>query len=93
MNNQMYYESEKLSLTDQYNEYIMTGLRTMWGVSTDYLNDNFGLNYKNHFIEKSQKFINSKHLKTENNIIKTTFDGKFLSDGIASDLFIVNLLN
>tara|TARA_B100000768_G_scaffold181895_1_gene207228 strand:+ start:6474 stop:7526 length:1053 start_codon:yes stop_codon:yes gene_type:complete len=91
MNNEMYYESEKLSVSDQYNEYIMTGLRTMWGVSTDYLNDNFGLNYKNHFIEKSEKFIDSKHLKMENNIIKTTNEGKFLSDGIASDLFIVKL--
>ena len=91
MNDEMYYESEKLSLTDQYNEYIMTGLRTMWGVSIDYLNDNFGVNYKNHFIEKSEKFIDSKHLKMENNIIKTTNEGKFLSDGIASDLFIVNL--
>ena len=91
MNDEMYYETEKLSVADQYNEYIMTGLRTMWGVSTDYLNDNFGLNFKNHFIEKSQKFIDSKHLKMENNIIKTTNEGKFLSDGIASDLFIVNL--
>lgn len=91
MNNQSYYESEKLSLTDQYNEYIMTGLRTIWGVSTDYLNHNFGLNYKKHFIKKSKKFIDSKHLKIENNIIKTTIDGKFLSDGIASDLFMVNL--
>ena len=93
MNDEMYYETEKLSVADQYNEYIMTGLRTMWGVSTDYLNDNFGLNFKNHFIEKSEKFIDSKHLKMENNIIKTTNEGKFLSDGIASDLFIVNLYN
>jgi len=92
-NNEMFYESEKLSITDQYNEYVMTGLRTMWGVSTDYLNENFGLNYKNYFIKKSQKFIDSNHLKTENNVIKTTINGKFLSDGIASDLFIVDFKN
>ena len=91
MNDEMYYETEKLSVADQYNEYIMTGLRTMWGVSIDYLNDNFGLKYKNYFIESSEKFIDTKHLKMENNIIKTTNEGKFLSDGIASDLFIVNL--
>jgi oxygen-independent coproporphyrinogen-3 oxidase len=89
----MYYESENLSKNDKYNEYVMIGLRTMWGVSTDYLNDNFGINYKNHFIEKCKKFIDSKHLKIENSSIITTDTGRFLSDGISSELFIVNLKN
>ena len=92
-NNNMYYESENLSKNDKYNEYVMIGLRTMWGVSTDYLNDNFGINYKNHFIEKCKKFIDSKHLKIENSSIITTDTGRFLSDGISSELFIVNLKN
>jgi oxygen-independent coproporphyrinogen-3 oxidase len=65
----------------------------MWGVSQDYLKNNFGLNYEKYFIEKSQKFIKSKHLQIEKNVVKTTVDGKFLSDGIASELFIVNLKN
>ena len=92
-NNEMYFETEKLTKTDKYNEYIMTGLRTMWGVSQDYLKENFGLNYEKHFIKKSQKFLNSKHLQIEKNVVKTTLDGKFLADGIASELFIVNLKN
>ncbi len=89
-NNEMFHEIEKLSISDQYNEYLMTGLRTMWGVSLDYICDNFGKKYKRFLIEKSKKFIDSEHLKIENNIITTTLNGKFLSDGIASDLFELN---
>ena len=89
--NKMYYKTEKLTKTDQYNEYVMTGLRTIWGISLDFLKDNFGTKYQNHFVEKSKKYIYSKHLILKNNVIKTTIEGKFLADGIASELFIVKL--
>ena len=36
-NNKMFSEKEKLSVIDQYNEYVMTGLRTYWGISLTYL--------------------------------------------------------
>ena len=90
-NNKMFFEKEKLSIVDQYNEYIMTGLRTIWGISLKYLTDNFGIKYRNHFINKSQKFIVSNHLILNDDIVKTTIKGKFLSDGIASELFLINL--
>ena len=88
--NQMFLEKEDLSLIDQYNEYIMTGLRTIWGVSLNYLKEEFGINYKNHFENKSQKFIISNHLILNDDVVKTTIKGKFLSDGIASELFLIN---
>ena len=88
--NKIFFESEKLTKTDKYNEYIMTGLRTIWGVSKDYLKDNFGYKFQKHFTEKSEKYFDSKHLIQKNNIITTTINGKFLSDRIASDLFIIN---
>ena len=59
----------------------------------DFLENNFGLKYKNHFLEKSKSFIKSGHLKNENKIFKTTIDGMFLADGIASEFFIINLGN
>ncbi|MDA0758412.1 MAG: radical SAM family heme chaperone HemW [Bacteroidetes bacterium] len=88
--NQMFLEKENLSEIDQYNEYIMTGLRTIWGVSLNYLKENFGINYRNHFKNNSQKFINSNHLILNEGIVKTTIKGKFLSDGIAAELFLIN---
>ena len=84
-------EVEFLSKTDRYNEYIMTGLRTIWGVSLDRIQSEFGNQYTNYLHEQSQKFLSDGLLIIENNILKTTKKGKFLTDGMASDLFLVNL--
>lgn len=89
-NNKMYHQKEKLTHVDQYNEYIMTGLRTMWGISLSNLQEKFGKKIENHFVKKSKKFIESKLLIIENDLIKTSKKGKFLSDGIASELFLIN---
>jgi oxygen-independent coproporphyrinogen-3 oxidase len=83
-------EIEILSITDRYNEYIMTGLRTIWGVSLDRISDEFGIEYVDYLQMQSKKFINDELLFIENNILKPTAKGKFLTDGIASDLFLVN---
>lgn len=84
-------EVEKLSTTDRYNEYIMTGLRTMWGVSLDKIQNEFGSNYVEYLKMQAQKYILQDLLYLENGILKTTEKGKFLSDGISSDLFKLNL--
>lgn len=83
-------EIEFLSQTDRYNEYIMTGLRTIWGVSLDRIKNEFGLEYLDYLTKQSYKFIKEELLSIENNILKTTLKGKFLTDGIASDLFYIN---
>lgn len=89
--NKLPSESEILSKTDRYNEYIMTGLRTIWGVSLHRIEEEFGKTYFDYLIKQSEKFINDDLLFIENNILKTTKKGKFLTDGIASDLFLLNL--
>jgi len=83
-------ERETLTKTDGYNEYIMTGLRTVWGVSFAKISTNFGEKYLNYLKTQSEKYIQQELLYLENGILKTTPKGKFLSDGIASDLFILN---
>ncbi|MBG6109329.1 oxygen-independent coproporphyrinogen-3 oxidase [Flavobacterium sp. CG_9.10] len=84
-------EKEILSIADRYNEYIMTGLRTIWGVSLDRIEKEFGREFLDYLLKQSQKFLNDNLLSIENNILKTTKKGKFLTDGIASDLFYLNL--
>lgn len=84
-------ETETLSKSDRYNEYIMTGLRTIWGVSLERIETEFGLEYLNYLKKQSQKFLNDDLVSIENNILKPTAKGKFLTDGIASDLFYLNL--
>lgn len=84
-------ETEKLTIADRYNEYVMTGLRTIWGVSVQRVHDELGILFSNYLIKESAKFIEQGLLVNDNGIIKTTREGKFLADGIASDLFFINL--
>jgi len=88
--NMLPLEMETLSLTDQYNEYVMTGLRTIWGVSLGKIENYFGKNYKDYLLNQSQKHINEELLYIDNDKLVITKKGKFLSDGIASDLFKLN---
>ncbi len=90
-NNILPIEIETLTITDKYNEYVMTGLRTVWGVSIKKVNDEFGENYKNYLLQQSQKHINEHLLYIEDEKLLITKKGKFLSDGIASDLFKINI--
>jgi len=83
-------ETEILSITDSYNEYVMTGLRTVWGVSLQKVETNYGLDYKNYLLQQSQTFIHQQLLYIEDETLLVTKKGKFLSDGIASSLFKLN---
>ena len=90
-NDELPNEVEKLTLEDRYNEYIMTGLRTIWGVSLVRIEQEFGSDFLNYLKKQSQKFIDDGLLSITDNILKPTLKGKFLTDGIASDLFYLNL--
>ncbi len=88
--NELPSEKELLSKTDRYNEYIMTGLRTIWGVSLTRINSEFGENVLDYLLKQSAKFIADGTLTIQDNVLTTTIKGKFLTDGIASDLFLIN---
>jgi oxygen-independent coproporphyrinogen-3 oxidase len=89
--NKLPIEIETLTKTDRYNEYVMTGLRTIWGVSLDRIEEEFGKTYLDYFSSQAAKFIDDHLLFIDDNILRTTKNGKFLCDGIASDLFLLNL--
>ena len=89
--NKLPNETEILSKTDRYNEYIMTGLRTIWGVSLDRIENEFGREYLEYLQKQARKYLNDNLLSIEENVLKATKKGKFLTDGIASDLFLINL--
>ena len=89
--NKLPIEIETLTKTDRYNEYIMTGLRTIWGVSLERIEQEFGKTYLDYLNQQASKFIEDHLLFVDDNILRTTKKGKFLSDGIASDLFLLNL--
>lgn len=88
---QLPIEIETLSQTDRYNEYVMTGLRTIWGLSLAKVENDFGVLYKDYLLEQSKVFINQHLLYIEADHLRVTKKGQFLSDGISSELFKINL--
>ncbi|NRR90092.1 radical SAM family heme chaperone HemW [Winogradskyella undariae] len=88
--NQLPIEIETLTKTDQYNEYVMTGLRTIWGVSIEKVTEDFGLDSKNYLLKQADIFIKQELLYIDEGYIRVTKKGQFLCDGIASELFNLN---
>lgn len=84
-------ETEKLTPADRYNEYVMTGLRTIWGVSLERVEAEIGGLYARYLHQNAERFVTRGLLDSKNGIYTTTREGKFLADGIASDLFFINL--
>ena len=83
-------EVEILSLQQQYNEWVMTGLRTQWGCDFAVLEQRFGPEYAEDFKKNTIKWINQGHLLKNGNIFTLTRSGKLLADGIASDFFMTD---
>jgi oxygen-independent coproporphyrinogen-3 oxidase len=81
------FEEEILTGTQQLNEYIMTALRTMEGISTKYISTKFGEEKSKKIINASTKYKSTGKLKIENDRIILTAEGKLFADGIAADLF------
>ena len=88
--NKLPIEREVLTITDRYNEYLMTGLRTMWGVSISKIDLEFGKAFATYLLKQAEKPLEEGLLKIHNkDTLLITEKGKFLSDGIASNLFMV----
>ncbi|PPK96753.1 oxygen-independent coproporphyrinogen-3 oxidase [Nonlabens xylanidelens] len=84
-------EIEELTVVDRYNEYIMTGLRTIYGVSLHKIETDFGPNFKEYLLKQAAEYLKDHLLYIDGDTLLVTRKGKFLSDGIASALFMVNL--
>lgn len=83
-------ETEVLSKNDKYNEYVMTGLRTSWGISLERIQKEFGEKYSTYLTQQIEKYVEQKLLAVSEDQLVATKKGKFLVDGIASDLFVLN---
>ena len=88
-NKTTYFETEILSTEQQYNEYIFTSLRTIWGVDLDYLSERFLENIIEHFLKEIAKWIEKGFIQKTNKKYTLTQKGKAFADGVSSDLFIV----
>jgi len=88
-NNNNIFEKEILAKDQQYNEYVLTALRTIWGCDSDYIKNKFGQNYYEFFIKSSEKYLTKKMMIKNENSFVLSEDGKLFADGIAAELFYV----
>ncbi|MBN8694823.1 MAG: radical SAM family heme chaperone HemW [Bacteroidetes bacterium] len=84
--NSTYFEIENLTPENRYNEYVLTGLRTIWGCDIAYIQNNLGAEYVKHFVDEIEKQNISLYEK-ENTVYRLTKKGQLLADKIAMDLF------
>ena len=80
---------EKLTTNDHYNEYMMTGLRTIWGVSLTKIERDYGEHFRSYLLEQARPYLDNGQLVISDDKIWISDQGKFLSDGIASSLFMI----
>ncbi len=87
--NQSYFEEEILGENEKYNEYILTQIRTIWGVSINYIQSNFGGEKATYFLKNIEKYKGTELLIQKNDIFTLSRKGLFISDEIMADLMII----
>lgn len=81
------YEREVLSLTDAYNEYIMTSLRTIWGADEEYIHTTFGGEFVLHFQTEKAALLEEELVEKRKGKWVLTPNGKLQADHVAAMLF------
>jgi oxygen-independent coproporphyrinogen-3 oxidase len=81
------FEEEVLTTSQQYNEYILTSLRTMWGADLNIIETKFGKEYASYCLTEVAEYIENKNIRKEENKLFLTDKGKLFADRIASNLF------
>ena len=83
-----FFESEELDIKKRFNEYIMTSLRTMWGIDLEYVERMFEKEGYDYVVNLSGKFRNYGLMKLEKNSLVLTNQGKLISDNIISEFMM-----
>jgi len=80
---------EVLNISDRFNEYVMTSLRTMWGTELEKISSNYGAHFAEQTLKNSQSFIDKDWMNNKNGFLILTEAGKLFADHIASELFLI----
>lgn len=83
-----YFEKEILTEENRWNEYMLTSLRTIWGINETYLSSRFKSEHIHEFKNKIEDLIKKKLVQLKNQTYTLTLEGKLMADKIASDLFM-----
>jgi oxygen-independent coproporphyrinogen III oxidase len=87
--NKPFFEKEELGMKTRFNEYIMTSLRTMWGVDLEYIESIFEKEGYDYVLNLAGKFISYGMMKQEGKSLVLTTQGKMIADNIISEFMMV----
>lgn len=87
--NKSYFEKEILSEKDKFNEYILTRIRTKWGLSLTDVRQNFGEEKEKYLMQQIEKYKKAKTVCIKNDRLTLSQEGLFISDEIMTDLIII----
>ena len=87
--NTPYFEEELIDETTAFNEYILTRLRTIWGLDLEYIKNTFNPILLHHFEKELEAYKNSELITISKNKVTLTTKGIFVVDKITTDLFYV----
>jgi oxygen-independent coproporphyrinogen-3 oxidase len=80
---------EKLDIHTRYNDFIITGLRTMWGIRLNDIRTLFGEDKLSYLNQQAKSYLQKGLLLQQNDTLTLSKEGIFISDGIMSDLLWV----
>ncbi len=83
-----FFEKEELNIKTRFNEYVMTSLRTMWGINLDYIERTFDKEGYDYIVNLSQRFKDYGLMIQEGNNLQLTNQGKMISDNIISEFMM-----
>ena len=89
---QIPFELEKLTLDDKFNEYVLTSLRTKWGIDLKVVTNEFGHKYLKELHKKIDMYVIVEQIQVSNDIITLTDQGKLFADAIAAELMVEKLV-
>lgn len=80
------FEREELDEHTRYNEFVITRLRTMWGIRMDDVLQQFGVEKRDYLKQQAAAYIRQGLLNDSAGTLTLSRKGIFISDGIMSDL-------
>ena len=82
------FEIEILTESNKFNEYILTSLRTMWGIDFKLIEKEFGHQRKAELLKKLKTYLQNEMIFSSGDNFVLTSKGKYFADRIASELFV-----
>jgi len=82
------FEREELNVNDRFNDYMITSLRTMWGIDLNLVKNEFGTTFLTHVKRIGEKYLKTNQVVVSKHSIRLAENGLFVSDTIMSDFML-----